>query len=168
VRYCAIDGVDYLTHVVQGGVGELSEREALLFLIHIVGDLHQPLHAGYGHDRGGNDTRVNVIGTADRNLHWVWDVFMVGHGGESWSEMAARLGASIPPVAEERWRDDDPMTWAAESYEIVEMQVYRDIEDEGYAGQDYYVRNRHAAERHLQMAGVRLAARLNRIFDRGS
>ena len=165
VRYCVLDALDHLIHVVEGGSGDLSRGEALRFLIHFVGDLHQPLHAGYGHDRGGNDRIVNVMGRADQNLHWVWDTFMVAHGGEPWDEMAERLGRSVSPLEERRWVALDPMVWAAESYAIVESQVYRDLEDGAYVGQTYYDRNAHTAERRLQMAGVRLAAVLNHVFD---
>ena len=56
------------------------------------------------------------------------------------------------------------MEWAAESYEIVQGQVYRGLE-EGYVGQGYYDRNVETAERRLRMAGVRIALVLNRIFQ---
>lgn len=167
VRYCALDGTDYLLDVLDGGTSELSRGEALKFLMHIVGDLHQPLHAGYGEDRGGNDFVVNAVGRSGRNLHWVWDVFMVAHGNEPWPEMARRLDEAISPIQERRWQELDAMEWATESYDIVESHVYRDIEDGGYVGQTYFDRNVQTAERRLQMAGVRLAAVLNDVFGTG-
>ncbi|MGI9625877.1 MAG: S1/P1 nuclease, partial [Longimicrobiales bacterium] len=61
-RYCALNGITHLVDVLGGASSALSRAEALRFLIHFVGDIHQPLHAGYGHDRGGNDHVVNVMG----------------------------------------------------------------------------------------------------------
>ncbi|NNF25930.1 MAG: hypothetical protein HKN73_01745, partial [Gemmatimonadetes bacterium] len=95
----------------------------------------------------------------------VWDTFMVSHGGEDWTVMAERLGNGVAPVDEHLWAESDPLIWARESYSVVETQVYADVEDGGYVGQLYYDRNRHTAERRLQMAGVRLAALLNHLFD---
>ena len=164
VAHCVLDGVDLAAVAATGGPSHLSPDEGLRFLAHFVGDLHQPLHAGYGHDRGGNDVLVNVMGE-ERNLHWVWDSFMVGHGGEDWIAMAERLSGTIAPVDEARWLEQDPLVWAAESLSVVETQVYADLEDGGYVGQRYFDRNQHTAERRLQMAGVRLAMLLNALFD---
>lgn len=166
VDHCVLDGVDLAALAAAGGPSHLSADEGLRFLAHFVGDLHQPLHAGYGHDRGGNDVLVNVMGE-ERNLHWVWDSFMVSHGGEDWGTMAERLDRSIAPVDEGRWGDRDPLVWAAESLSLVETRVYEDLEDGGYVGQRYFDRNQHAAETRLQMAGVRLAALLNDLYDPG-
>ena len=47
--------------------------EALAFLVHFTGDLHQPLHAGDRHDRGGNDVKADYGIIPDLNLHWIWD-----------------------------------------------------------------------------------------------
>ena len=163
VSYCVLDGITLVEFAAAGGPSRLSPAEGLRFLAHFVGDVHQPLHVGYGHDRGGNDVFVNVMGE-ERNLHWVWDTFMVSQGGEDWSAMATRLGESIAAVDEIRWAELDVLAWARESFSVVETQVYADVEDDGYVGQRYFDRNQHTAERRLQMAGVRLAALLNRLF----
>lgn len=163
--YCILDGIDLVAHAAAGGPSELSRAEALKLLVHLVGDIHQPLHVGYGRDRGGNDVTVNVMGEAGRNLHWVWDTFMVVHGGEEWASLARRLDRSVAPLDEMRWAEMDPTAWAAESYSVTETHAYDDVEQGGYVGQRYFDLNRHTAERRLQMAGVRLAAVLNHLFD---
>ncbi len=163
--YCILDGIDLVTHAAAGGPSELSRAEGLKLLAHLLGDVHQPLHVAYGRDRGGNDVIVNVMGEAGRNLHWVWDTFMVAHGGEDWASLARRLDRSVAPLDEMRWVEGDPIVWAGESYSVTETQVYDDVEEGGYVGQRYFDLNRHTAERRLQMAGVRLAAVLNHLFD---
>ena len=60
------------------GAGRKERVDALRFLVHLVGDVHQPLHAGYGSDRGGNDIRVRWFGEST-DLHTVWDEHLVEH-----------------------------------------------------------------------------------------
>ena len=69
---------------------------ALRFIIHIVGDVHQPLHAGNGEDRGGNDVRALWFGD-ETNLHSVWDSLMIDGQNLSFTEYTARLGGQIGP-----------------------------------------------------------------------
>ena len=70
--------------------------EALRFLIHFVGDLHQPLHCADNHDRGGNEVAV-LIGAEQTNLHAVWDTDVVAELGQDPEHVASALGAQIGP-----------------------------------------------------------------------
>ena len=73
----------------------LTDKQlALRFIIHIIGDLHQPLHAGNGTDRGGNDVKVRFFGE-DSNLHRVWDTNLVDHQKLSFTEWSDWLMAKI-------------------------------------------------------------------------
>lgn len=98
---------------------------ALKFLIHFIGDLHQPLHASDHEDRGGN-----CIGLApspdghDTNLHAYWDVGAVEALGDSASTIAAELDARITPGEFRAWSQDDVKAWAMESFELGRKDVY--------------------------------------------
>jgi hypothetical protein len=101
---------------------EQDEAFALRCLIHLVGDVHQPLHVGRGDDRGGNDVRVKWF-REDSNLHRVWDSDMIDHQRWSASELAAeidRLGAAqIAALQNSVVRD-----WARESMAL-RPQIYQ-------------------------------------------
>lgn len=149
--------------------------EALKFLIHIVGDLHQPLHAIDNHDRGGNDVKVAALRGEDgrgTNLHAVWDTGLVNLSTETEIARADRLLAQLrqqtPPPAVTL----DAVLWAEESHEIGVRVVYRypSFRPTG-PGPDPIVLDdayRAAAtaeiDRRQQLAGVRLGTLLNALL----
>lgn len=133
---------------------------ALRFIVHIVADLHQPLHVGNGEDRGGNDFRITFFGEPS-NLHRLWDSQLIDEKDLSYTEMTAWLKAKISPADFRAWNTPDPMVWIAESAEIRE-RIYPEDRDlrwgYGYEWTDtLYAR--------LQQAGVRTAAYLNQLFS---
>jgi len=73
-----------------------DKRLALRFIVHIIGDLHQPLHDGAGNDRGGNAVSVTWFGKPT-NLHSVWDSGLIEQRSLSYSEYTAWLSRSIKP-----------------------------------------------------------------------
>ena len=75
-------------------VSATDKAEALKFLSHFVGDLHQPLHAGRAEDRGGNAIRVRFLGE-ETSLHEVWDGGLIAGMGLDWRALA--LWARHPP-----------------------------------------------------------------------
>ena len=87
---------------------------ALRFIIHIVGDLHQPLHAGNGTDKGGNDVKV-VFNREATNLHAVWDSGLIDQDQLSYTELTAWLFRRITPGQRRDWRVTDPRVWIGES-----------------------------------------------------
>ena len=135
---------------------------ALRFIIHIIGDLHQPLHVGNGTDRGGNDVRVTWF-REDTNLHRVWDTDMIMDKNLSYSEYARWLGRAIPPQSEIDWWTADPLVWIAESAAI-RPTIYP-AAGETDLSWDYNYRYLPIAERRLQQGGVRLAAYLEWVFS---
>ena len=136
---------------------------ALRFIIHIVGDLHQPLHAGNGTDRGGNDQLVRWYGQVT-NLHSVWDTQMLARQNLSYTEYTERLARKIDPAQTVEWWKASPQVWVAESTALRDT-IYPPSADEtpslGYAYQFQHIGT---AERRLQQAGVRLAAYLEWVF----
>ncbi|MFN2334164.1 MAG: S1/P1 nuclease [Wenzhouxiangellaceae bacterium] len=151
----------------------LYEKQlALRFVIHIVGDLHQPLHVGHGGDRGGNDFKITWFGQPS-NLHRLWDSQMIDHKQLSYSEMKRWLQTEITADLYREWGNPDPMVWVAESaglrdriYPETPEQVPGETEAPIPAlGWDYVYRWNDDLERRLKQAGVRTAVYLNALFD---
>lgn len=137
----------------------------LRFIVHIVGDLHQPLHAGDGTDRGGNDVKVEYFGQ-NTNLHSVWDSALIDSENLSYTEFAARLDRRITPDLTIEWWDADPLVWIAESAAIRPSIYPADKTDKPVQlSYVYQYRNLPIAEERLEQAGVRLAAYLVSIWE---
>lgn len=142
-----------------GGLDAAKEREHLKMIIHLVGDIHQPLHVGGGTDRGGNDVRVRWF-RGESNLHRVWDSDMIDGTKLSYTELANWLG--VPDRAQVRnWQAASVRDWAAESMGF-RKQVY--LIGDGNLGYSYSYQNIDAVKLRLLQAGVRLAGVLNEIY----
>lgn len=147
--------------VVRDGEAPLEERQrALRFIVHIVGDLHQPLHAGNGTDRGGNDVRVSWFGE-ETNLHSVWDSKMINGWQLSFTEIAGWLDEKITPQEADEWMEADPRVWIAESTAIRDTIYPQDTR----LGYDYAFAHKATVDSRLTMGGIRIAAYLNDLFD---
>ena len=142
-----------------GKLDAKTEREYIKFLVHLVGDLHQPLHVGRPGDRGGNDVKVKWAGR-DSNLHRVWDSDMIDDTRLSYTELA---NSFVKPdaVTLANWQRASIRDWAHESMTF-RAQVY-DIGN-GSLGYRYSYRNFSTAKLRLLQAGVRIAALLNDIY----
>ncbi|GAB4175687.1 MAG: S1/P1 nuclease [Wenzhouxiangellaceae bacterium] len=134
---------------------------ALRFAIHIIADLHQPLHVGNGSDRGGNQFTVTFFGE-NTNLHRVWDQHLIERMELSYTELATWLLADIDDRRFEAWNNPDPLVWIAESAEI-RNRIYPTDRDLSW---DYGFRWNAMVEQRLAQAGVRTAAWLNHVFAR--
>jgi hypothetical protein len=155
-----------------------DKQLALRFIVHLVGDLHQPLHVGKCCDKGGGDVKVTFFGKPT-NLHVVWDSQLVDDEQLSFSELATKLERHISPQDVVKWWDSNPRDWISESAEIRDS-VYptsRDVANlprgrKPTKGQpplpdlsySYVFKFTPVMERRLSQGGVRLAAYLNAIF----
>lgn len=162
--YCVIEAIrDLVPAIADPSASRERRREALKFLTHFVSDLHQPLHVGRPGDQGGNGTAVVFQGEPS-NLHIVWDASLLQqYLLDPWD--ARRMHEMITPVDRTRWRDLDPVTWANESYEIVERLAYRGVES-GTLDAAYGERLRYLMEERVLQAAYRLGLILNQAFDR--
>jgi hypothetical protein len=130
-----------------------------MFLVHFVGDIHQPLHVGLGPDRGGNGVKVMWF-RADSNLHRVWDSDMIDDKNLSYTELANWVStASATDIV--KWKKSSVRDWAKESVNY-RKQVY-DYGD-GKMGYQYSYKYFHIVKLRLHQSGVRLAAVLNEIY----
>jgi len=97
--------------------------EALRFLIHFVGDIHQPLHAVDNNDKGGNAVRVYLPGMRT-NLHRVWDAEVVAALGPNADAIAGSIDHAVTPAQRKSWQAGTPADWAAESHRIARDEIY--------------------------------------------
>lgn len=98
--------------------------EALLFVIHFVGDLHQPLHAGDRADRGGNDFRLDYGVIPNTNLHLVWDGYVAERGITEPPAGAQAIRAGIPAGNRAALRHGTVVDWSRESWQIARDRGY--------------------------------------------
>lgn len=148
-----------------------ERREALKWVVHLVGDVHQPLHVALLEDRGGNDIAVE-FGGKETNLHRLWDVDLLERFGASAESHAAELAADLNDEDRETWRRGGPADWADESFALAKEWAYRDergarIESGAILGREYWLTRSVIADRQLKRAAVRLAWVLERAFARG-
>jgi len=156
-----VEAIGRFTKVLQDPQSSQEQKvEALRFLVHFVGDVHQPLHVGRRADRGGNSINVTWFGEKT-NLHQVWDEKIIQSDQLSYSELADFI--DHPTDTEVRtWQESGPVDWATES-QAVRARVY-DIAD-GKLSYVYAYVNDPLVRRRLLQAGVRLAGILNTLFD---
>ena len=161
---CVVSAIIKYSHVLRDKTASREDRiEALKFVVHFVGDVHQPLHLGNARDRGGNDIKVTFFEN-NTNLHSLWDSGMIRRTKKGWTEYATELAAKITPQERVLYGTLDPVVWATESQTLAHSNAY-DVPKDGQLGQDYLDKNMPVVERRLSMAGVRLAALLNVVFD---
>jgi hypothetical protein len=177
------DALQALTHfraVLQDPKASLTDKQtALRFIVHLVGDLHQPMHAGKCCDKGGNEVKVTWFGKPT-NLHSVWDSSLVDDQQLSFTELAERLERHTSAQDVIAWWDINPLDWISESAKIRDSaypagtasnpaQPKGSTSDRNASAvpelsYDYVYRFTPVVNRRLQQAGVRLAAYLNDVF----
>jgi hypothetical protein len=157
-----------------------ERKEALMFVVHFLGDMHQPLHCGNReNDQGGNLQPIkSVLGKAeDRiNLHKVWDGHLVKavRGDLDNDDFVKRLLGEIKEADREKWNKGDVTQWVWESHAIVVERVYKFTDGSDLPERDapaveltdanYMKANEPIVREQLKKGGVRLALVLNECF----
>ncbi|WP_372018822.1 S1/P1 nuclease [Pseudoxanthomonas sp. 10H] len=159
---CVVAAIETQARILADrSLSDAERRQALKFVVHFVGDVHQPLHAGHAHDRGGNDYQVNWRGKGG-NLHSLWDSGMLNAQGLDEDAWLARLRALPAPAAVSPLPARAPQRWAEQSCRVVVAPGFYPgghVIDQGYVDAHLPV-----AEAQLRLAGARLAATLNAAF----
>ena len=137
----------------------MMRRLALHYVAHLVGDMHQPLHAGRAMDQGGIDILVSYRG-GTTNLHFFWDTNLVELETGNGEEIAKRLTANLTEEERLKWQAGDPKQWTNESLMLVRSHAY-DIGPSVELSDDYVEKARAIVRRRLAQAGMRLAWLLN-------
>lgn len=159
-----------------------QRTEALKWVVHLVGDIHQPLHSATRHDRGGNLVQVSYFGARDNppygtiNLHTIWDIHMVQRliaqrGGERVIVSTPVSDAEIRKIEEGALAD-----WVSESNQLAAKLVYSvvpakmscegKVHDVVEIGEAYYALAAPVIESQIRKAGIRLARILNEALER--
>lgn len=162
-RQCIVGAIrEQLALLADRGQAPARRTEALKFVVHFVGDVHQPFHAGFADDRGGNLAQVQWQ-RRGWNLHAVWDSALVRHAGLE-PEAYARQLAGGPALPEDRSLDlaAPEVEWALESCRMIgEASLYP---ERPLITQAYMEAKRPLAEQRLRQAGERLAALLEQAL----
>lgn len=160
---CVVDRIEIFTRILGDEKASRTDRlEALKWVVHFVGDLHQPLHA-IEDARGGNDIKLPVFGSPkcgdyDCNLHWAWDTLLLEHTGYSEEQYVRHLNQLIDQQHLSQRAQGTPEEWANESH----LEARQIIEQKPAAiDEPYYQSNIKLVDEKLALAGLRLATLLN-------
>ncbi|KAF3451550.1 hypothetical protein FNV43_RR07645 [Rhamnella rubrinervis] len=151
--------------------------EALMFLSHFIGDVHQPLHVGFLGDEGGNTITVRWY-RRKTNLHHVWDDMIIDSAVKTFydKELTNMIQAIQRNITDD-WSNDIlswetcasnhtacPNPYASESISLACKYAYRNATPGSTLGDEYFLSRLPVVEKRLAQSGLRLAATLNRIF----
>jgi hypothetical protein len=150
--------------VVDPAATSVQRKEALMFLVHFVGDMHQPLHCSDNKDKGGNDVKLDFFGRPS-NLHSVWDGGLLGRIGKE-DDLFPRYSKDLTEKRARKWGKGTVETWAEHSHKESQKVVYGKLPKAPAGGQ---VKVDAAYERvsdsvireQIEKAGARLAMLLN-------
>ncbi|MCD9086109.1 S1/P1 nuclease [Stenotrophomonas sp. SY1] len=141
---------------------DAQRLQALKFVVHLVGDIHQPLHAGYGHDRGGNTYQLQYGGRGT-NLHSVWDSGMFYTQQRDDAQFLAHL-LTLPVVTDDS-RPNLQRSAAPWAEQTCRIAIRKGLYPSGHKiDEDYADTWRPVAEAQVRLAGERLAAVLNELL----
>jgi hypothetical protein len=165
---CVVDKINEFAAELKAPATNPEERLlALKFLLHFVGDLHQPLHASDNHDQGGN--AVKISGAHARNLHAFWDTDTVQKLGTNPQTVAQALIAKISNAQAAQWAAGTPADWAQEAFGLARSDAYGKLPPAGPNG-SYHLTAAYiddasmVAAQQLSRAGVRLAFAINQAL----
>jgi hypothetical protein len=157
---CIIRAIERAKVIIKNPKARFFDRaDALKYLVHFVGDLHQPLHAierkqadGSG-DEGGNKVDVTFFGERT-NLHARWDVGLIQHSGRTAEDYASVLKQQLAGIDEAVWRTGTIVDWAVESHDAAKPAY---VNDNTTLGQPYFDAQIGVVDRRLALAAARLA-----------
>jgi nuclease S1 len=167
-----------LPKLTDATVAAPDRANALKFITHLIGDLHQPLHcAERNGDLGANDVKVTFFGQKTQpspfkdqwNLHAVWDAGLIDHSGRSQTVYVKQLETWIASQNVTNIESGTPIDWANESHAAAVSHAYKSGSKDfpvsgGKVGSTYYHANIGVVDQQLAKGGVRLAKVLNDAF----
>ena len=163
---CVVDRIKIFRRILADKTESDAARiEALKFLVHLVADIHQPLHA-IAEARGGNDIHVTQFGATHCangpcSLHFAWDTGLIEHSGLSQQEYVAGLGKRVSRRRLLHGAEGTPEDWANQSFHLAQ-RVWR--RDGGVIDEAYFQNNIEVLNEQLALAGLRLANMLNQAL----
>jgi nuclease S1 len=145
--------------------------EALKWVIHFVGDIHQPLHAANDNDRGGNEVWVRLNNKTNK-LHSIWDTALVDEIGDDSSEVAEKAVSDISDQEMRDWSRGTPQASAEESFKVARDFIYARSRGVNTKQTPIILPPSYADDatpivtERIAMAGVRLAFVINQALGR--
>jgi hypothetical protein len=170
-RDCVVDRIAYWEERLGDARLDRADRAtALKFVVHFIGDLHQPFHA-LGVGRGGNDVKVRVFGEANCgrdsnkpvpcNLHSVWDSRLIARRSLNDERYLVELRNVIDAKRLGSQPGGTPAQWAEQSFRVAKEAL---VKPDTNIDEGYYRRHITVIDERLALAGIRLAAVLNRVL----
>jgi hypothetical protein len=167
---CVVDKIQqFAAELASPATNPEEQIVALKFLLHFVGDIHQPLHAADDNDRGGNEKRVAATGFRAGNLHHFWDTEFVRRLGPDAAAIASDLNRRISASDVQRWSQGGAADWALETFTIGRDDAYGQLPEPSGRGifvlsDDYVAMADRDVASQLSKAGIRLAYILNKTL----
>lgn len=159
-----VQGIIHFEDILRNNQSKPDEKVfALKFLTHLVGDAHQPFHAGYPNDRGGNDVSFNWFGQ-DKNLHWLWDEGLIDMQQLSYTEYVKFIHF-VDKNQSSKLIDSSYLDWVTESRSYIK-DAYAKVSTGKYWEYKYSYQFIDIVNARLVAGGIRLADLLNSIFER--
>lgn len=138
-----------------------AKNEALKYLIHLVGDAHQPMHVSRKEDKGGNTIQLRFENKGT-NLHSLWDSKLIDKEGLSQEDIVKTYDTATPTDIK-KWQRDGPIEWLWESYQIT-TELYANAKPGQNIDELYYQKYIPVIRKRIDQAGIRLAGELNRLL----
>ena len=159
----AINGI--VAELKSGKLSAEQEGIRLRMLIHLVGDIHCPMHAGRLSDRGGNGVIVKFFGK-DTKLHSLWDTALVESAHKwSYTEWEQQINRYCTPKCKAEIAKGEPKDWLKESHALA-TEIYKATPEKGKVSYDYIAYYAPVIEQRLLAGGLRLAMILNEIYGK--
>ena len=157
-----VTGIEHCKKVIKD-VNSSDDDKAfyLKMLVHLIGDLHQPMHIGLAEDRGGNDFKVQWH-YSDTNLHAVWDFKMIDRFDMGYKELAENADILTRDQVK-TLQEGTVIDWVNEVH-ILTNDVYKNVKEEDNLRYRYSYKYLHTVRSQLQIGGIRLAKVLNDLF----
>jgi len=155
-------GIEYCINILKDPNASQADKIFYLkFLVHLVGDLHQPLHVGRSEDKGGNDIKV-LWHYKKSNLHRVWDSEMIEFYNMSYTELSSNRkklsNAQVESIAK-----GSVLDWTYESQALAK-KIYKSAKQDEKLSYRYSYNHFDLVRSQLQKSGIRFAKILNDVF----
>jgi len=157
-QQCATEAIKkYALELGDPQASTKTRQQAFAWICHLVGDLHQPLHAGYAHDRGGNEFEITYKGEPT-NLHNFWDRALIKDRAGDWQGLIGAVSGFPTVQAADNWTPLMVDHWTEESHLLVQQELYpaNPVITQSYADKSWAI---------LQQRIITAASRLASIIE---
>ena len=176
---CISQAIPFHQQQLATAINSNKRVEALMFLGHWLGDIHQPLHISYADDLGGNRRSITLPQGKCNNLHWLWDSCLLtakindDESADIYAQLIHQLTNEWNSAPIQQWQAQQPLIWANESLTLVREASFKYCQQDGqgvckklsakvvHLPQSYLVHYQPILEKRILQAAVRLNGLLN-------